>query len=40
VELDDLARVEAGMLATFAMLHGPQAESFLDTQGLRYWCLR
>ena len=32
--------IEAGMLATFAMLHGPQAESFLDAQGLRYWCLR
>jgi FAD:protein FMN transferase len=32
--------VEAGMLATFAMLHGSGAESFLDEQGMRYWCLR
>lgn len=32
--------LEAGMLATFAMLHGEQAESLLDAQGLRYWCLR
>ena len=32
--------IEAGMLATFAMLHGHEAESFLAAQGLRYWCLR
>lgn len=32
--------VEAGMLATFAMLHGSGAESFLDEQGMAYWCLR
>jgi thiamine biosynthesis lipoprotein len=32
--------VEAGMLATFAMLHGGEAESFLGRQGVRYWCLR
>ncbi len=32
--------IEAGMLATFALLHGSQAESFLAAQGLRYWCLR
>lgn len=32
--------LEAGMLATFAMLHGAQAESLLNAQGLRYWCLR
>jgi thiamine biosynthesis lipoprotein len=32
--------VEAGMLATFAMLRGSGAESFLDEQGVRYWCLR
>jgi FAD:protein FMN transferase len=31
---------EAGMLATFAMLHGAQAEAFLDQQHVRYWCLR
>src|SRR5579863_5479428 len=32
--------VEAGMLASFAMLHGGGAESFLGRQGVRYWCLR
>lgn len=32
--------VSAGMLATFAMLHGADAESFLDGQGALYWCLR
>lgn len=32
--------VEAGMLATFAMLHGARAEAFLKEQGVRYWCLR
>jgi thiamine biosynthesis lipoprotein len=32
--------VEAGMLATFAMLRGGDAESFLEEQGVRYWCLR
>jgi thiamine biosynthesis lipoprotein len=32
--------VEAGMLATFAMLQGIGAESFLEDQGLRHWCLR
>jgi len=32
--------VEAGMLATFAMLQGPAAEAFLTEQGVRYWCLR
>ena len=32
--------VAAGMLATLAMLNGANAESFLDSQGLRYWCLR
>lgn len=31
---------EAGMLATFAMLHGAQAESFLAAQGVASWCLR
>ncbi|MBS0396207.1 MAG: FAD:protein FMN transferase, partial [Proteobacteria bacterium] len=31
---------EAGMLATFAMLQGAAAESFLDGLGARYWCLR
>lgn len=32
--------VEAGMLATFAMLEGANAEAFLDAQGVRAWCLR
>jgi len=32
--------VEAGMLATFAMLQGRDAEAFLDGQDVRYWCLR
>jgi thiamine biosynthesis lipoprotein len=32
--------VEAGMLATFAMLQGSDAEAFLEEQGVRYWCLR
>jgi len=32
--------VEAGMLATFAMLRGSAAEAFLEEQGVRYWCLR
>lgn len=32
--------VEAGMLATFAMLRGPDAETFLKGQDVRYWCLR
>jgi thiamine biosynthesis lipoprotein len=32
--------VEAGMLATFAMLRGIDAEAFLEEQGVRYWCLR
>ena len=32
--------VEAGMLATFAMLQGSTAEAYLEEQGARYWCLR
>jgi thiamine biosynthesis lipoprotein len=31
---------QAGMLATLAMLRGPDAESFLDEQGVRHWTLR
>lgn len=31
---------QAGMLATFSMLMGAQAEKFLDSQGVRYWSLR
>jgi thiamine biosynthesis lipoprotein len=32
--------VQAGMLATLAMLHGCAAESFLEEQSVLYWCLR
>lgn len=32
--------LEAGMLATLAMLQGSGAEAFLEEQGVRYWCLR
>ena len=32
--------VQAGVLATFAMLHGERAEAFLDGQDVQYWCLR
>ncbi len=31
---------EAGMIATFAMLRGSDAESFLESEGVRYWCVR
>ena len=31
---------EAGMLATFAMLQGNDAEAFLEQQQVMYWCLR
>ena len=31
--------LEAGMLATFALLHGAGAEDFLREQGVQYWCL-
>lgn len=31
---------EAGILATLAMLHGARAESFLEKQGVKYWCVR
>jgi thiamine biosynthesis lipoprotein len=31
---------QAGMLATFAMLKGESAESFLDEQTEQYWCRR
>jgi thiamine biosynthesis lipoprotein len=32
--------LDAGMLATFAMLHGPGAEAFLSAQNVRHWILR
>lgn len=31
---------QAGMLSTLAMLRGPDAESFLDEQGVRHWMKR
>lgn len=31
--------VEAGMLASFALLQGATAEEFLRQQGVQYWCL-
>jgi thiamine biosynthesis lipoprotein len=31
---------EAGILSTLAMLQGEEAESFLDAQGVKYWCFR
>lgn len=30
--------LEAGMLATFAMLHGDKAKEFLEQQKVQYWC--
>ena len=32
--------VEAGLLATLAMLKGAEAERFLEQQGVPHWCLR
>ena len=32
--------MQAGMLSTFAMLHGEQAEAFLDAQEAQYWVQR
>lgn len=31
---------EAGIFATLGLLHGAQAERFLEQQGGRYWCIR
>ena len=31
--------IEAGMMATFALLQGASAEDFLKEQGVQYWCL-
>jgi thiamine biosynthesis lipoprotein len=31
---------EAGILATLAMLQGENAETFLEEQGVKYWCQR
>ena len=32
--------MQAGMLSTFAMLQGEQAEAFLEAQGVQYWIQR
>lgn len=32
--------IQAGLLATLALLQGPDAEAFLIQQGVRHWCLR
>jgi thiamine biosynthesis lipoprotein len=31
---------QAGMLATLALLQGPDAETFLEAQGVQFWALR
>lgn len=31
---------QAGTFSTLAMLQGPNAEAFLDAEGVQYWCLR
>ncbi len=31
---------QAGTYTTLAMLQGAQAEAFLDSEGVKYWCLR
>jgi len=31
---------QAGVLSTLAMLHGPDAEPFLERQEVRYWSIR
>jgi thiamine biosynthesis lipoprotein len=31
---------QAGSYSTLAMLRGAGAETFLDAEGVRYWCLR
>jgi hypothetical protein len=32
--------IEAGLLATLALLHGDRARVFLDEEGVRYWVLQ
>lgn len=32
--------IQAGLLATLALLQGPEAESFLEQQGVKFWCYR
>ncbi|RDH81237.1 MAG: FAD:protein FMN transferase [endosymbiont of Galathealinum brachiosum] len=31
--------IEAGMISTFAMLHGKDAVDFLEAQNVKYWCI-
>jgi thiamine biosynthesis lipoprotein len=31
---------QAGSYSTLAMLQGADAEAFLESEGVRYWCLR
>ena len=40
VTVADDTCTKAGILATLALLHGPQAEEFLEEQSVRYWCVR
>ena len=32
--------IQAGLLATLALLQGPDAEAFLEAQNVKYWCVR
>lgn len=32
--------IQAGLMATLALLHGQQAEAFLQQQNLQFWCYR
>ncbi|WP_340681158.1 FAD:protein FMN transferase, partial [Paraglaciecola sp.] len=32
--------IEAGLLATLALLHGQYAEVFLQQQNVQFWCYR
>jgi thiamine biosynthesis lipoprotein len=32
--------IQAGLMATLALLQGPDAEAFLDAQNVKYWCVR
>lgn len=40
VTVTDDTCTKAGILATLALLHGPEAEEFLEEQSVRYWCVR
>ena len=31
---------EAGLLSTVALLHGAEAQAYLEEQGVRYWLLK